>query len=95
MGSSAPYWIVQRPITIFLQIFKRIPPGGQNIPFNVHPESENKIDNERRAHRDEGDIDKPGTDTGSSNTHSLTYRRAHSEYLPLNEVLQSVHGTNL
>ena len=42
-----------------------------------------------------GNVDKPGTDSGSGYTHSLTDCRTYPKYLPLDEVLESVHTSNL
>jgi hypothetical protein len=78
-----------------LQIFQWIPPGRKNIPLDIHPERQDEINNQRRPHSEERDVDKPGPDTGSGYTHSLTDRRTHSENLPLDEVLESVHVANL
>jgi hypothetical protein len=79
----------------YLQIFQRITPGRQNISFDVHPKGEDKIDDQGGTHGEKGDIDEPGPDAGSGYTHSITDRSAHSENLPLDEVLESVHTSNL
>ena len=78
-----------------LQVFQRIPPGRKNIPLDIHPERQDEINDQRRPHSEERDVDKPGPDTGSGYTHSLTDRCTHSENLPLDEVLESVHVANL
>ena len=78
-----------------LQVFQWIPPGRKNIPLDIHPERQDEINDQRRPHSEERDVDKPGPDTGSGYTHSLTDRCTHSENLPLDEVLESVHVANL
>ena len=78
-----------------LQIFQRITPGREDISFDVHPEREDEINDQGRTHGEKGDIDEPGSDTGSGYSHSLTDRRTHSENLPLDEVLESVHRAKL
>ena len=79
----------------FLQVFERVTPGRQDISFDVHPEGEDEIDDQWGTHGQKGNVDEPGPDTGSSYSHSLTDRRTHSEYLPLDEVFESVHASNL
>ena len=78
-----------------LEVFQRVSAGRQDIPFDIHPEGEDKVDNKRRTHRQEGDINKPGPDTRSGDTHPVTDGRAYAKYLPFNEVLQSIHSANL
>ena len=77
------------------EIFQRITPRRQDIPLYVHPEGKDEVDNEGRAHGEEGDVDEPGPDTRSGDTHSFTNCCAHPEHLPLDEVFQSVHRANL
>jgi hypothetical protein len=78
-----------------LKIFKRVPAGGKNVSLDIHPESQDKIDDQGRSHRKEGNVNKPGTDTGSGNAHLLPDRRTYAKYLPFDKVLQSVHTSNL
>ena len=78
-----------------LKIFQGISAGRKNIPFDIHPESQNKIDDQRRTHRKKRNIDKPGPDPGRGDTHLLPNGRAYPEYLPFYEILQSVHNANL
>ena len=78
-----------------LQPFQRIPSAQEYVPLHIHPERQDEINDQRRPHSEERDVDKPGPDTGSGYTHSLTDRCTHSENLPLDEVLESVHVANL
>jgi hypothetical protein len=77
------------------EILQRVSSGRKNISFDIHPKSQDKIDNQRGTHREKRDVDEPGPDTGSGYAHPLTDRRTHSEYLPLDEVLQSVHASKI
>ena len=78
-----------------LKIPQRIPPGIQNIPFDIHPESNEKVDDHRRTQRHEGHIDEVFTDGGRGNTHPLAYGRTHAEYVPLDKVFEPVHPAKL
>ena len=85
----------QRIYLRILQIFQRVSPGRQDISLYIHPKRKDEVNNKRRAHGKEGNIDEPGADSGSGYTHSLTDCRTHPKYLPLDEVLESVHTANL
>ena len=78
-----------------LEVFQGIPARREDIPFYIHPECQDKVDDKGRPHREEGDIDKPGADPGSGNPHSFPDSRTHPKYLPFDEVLHSVHTSNL
>jgi len=77
------------------QIFEWISTGRKDITLDIHPECKDEVDNKRRTHGEKGNINKPGTDTGSGDTHSFTNCCTHTENLPLDEVLESVHASNL
>lgn len=83
------------PPDVSSEIFHRITAGRKNITLNIHPERQNKINDERRPHREKGNVNKPGSDPGSGNTHPVPDRCAYTKYLPFDEVLQSVHTTKL
>ena len=95
MGISIGFRVRQPDPSLSLKVFDRIPARRQNIAFDIHPESQDKIDDQWRAHSEKRDVNKPGPDTGSGYAHSLSDRRTHSENLPLDEVLESVHVANL
>ena len=78
-----------------LQISDRISAGRENIALDVHPKGQDKIDDKGRTHREKGNIDEPGADTGSGDAHFLPNSRAYTEHLPLYIGLQSVHCTKL
>jgi hypothetical protein len=75
--------------------FKRISFSRHDISLDIHPEGEYKINDQRRAHGEERDINKPGSYPGCSNSQTVTDGRTYSEHLPFNESLYSVHGCNL
>jgi hypothetical protein len=78
-----------------LKIFHGVSARRKNIPFDVHPEGQDKINDQRRTHRQKRDIDEPGPDPGGGNAHPLPDGRTHPECLPFDEMLQSVHTANL
>jgi hypothetical protein len=63
-----------------------------NISFDVQPESENKINDQRGAHRKKGNINKPGAYPGGSNSQAISDRGANPEGLPFNEFLKPAHS---
>jgi hypothetical protein len=77
------------------QVSEGVPAGGEDVTFYIHPKGKDEIDDERRAHGEERDVNEPGPDTGSGYTHPLTYRRTHSENLPLDEGFKLVHKAKL
>src|SRR5579863_2101892 len=78
-----------------LQVLQRVASCGEDVTFDVHPEGEDEINDKGRAHREEGDVDEPGPNTGGGYPHSFADCGTHPEHLPLNEVLQLVHASNL
>ena len=78
-----------------LQVFKWIPACRKDIALDIHPKGKDEINDERRSHGEKRDVYEPGTNSGSGYTHSLTYCRAHSKNLPLDEVFKLVHEANL
>jgi hypothetical protein len=77
------------------KIFQGVPARGQDIPFYIHPESKDKINDQRRPHRKERDIDKPGPDPGGGNTHSFSNGCTYTKHLPFDKVFESVHIANI
>ncbi|HEY6902541.1 MAG TPA: hypothetical protein VI233_17910 [Puia sp.] len=78
-----------------LQIFEGVSAGRQDVPLDIHPKGKDKVNYQRGTHCKKRNVDKPGPDTGSGDTHPFTNCRTHSKHLPLDEVLESIHGTNL
>ena len=78
-----------------LQVFKRIPACRKDVALDIHPKCKDEINDERWAHGEEWDVNEPGPDTGSGDTHSLADRCAHSKNLPLDEVFKLVHTSKL
>ena len=83
-----------RALTGMFSGFEGIPFGSCDVSFDIHPESQDEIDNQRRTHGEKGNINKPGPDAGSGNAQSFAYGGTYAEYLPLNELLHPVHAAN-
>jgi hypothetical protein len=78
-----------------LSIPQRIPPRIQNIPFDIHPECNEKIDNDGRTHRKEGNINKVLADGGCGNAHSLANSGTNPKYMPLDKMLEALHAAKI
>jgi hypothetical protein len=78
-----------------LKIFQRIAAGIQDISFHVHPKSEYHVNNDWRAHREKGNIDKPHTYAAGSNANSFANGGTNPESIPFYEILQPVHTAKL
>jgi hypothetical protein len=74
------------------QVSEGIPAGRKDVTLDIHPKGEDEIDDERRTHSEEGDVNEPGPDTGSGYTHPLAYCRTHSKNLPFDEVFKLFHS---
>ena len=72
-----------------------IPSQGSDVSLHIHPESDNKIHNQRRAHRKEGNINEPGSDTNHWNSNPFSKSGTHPIQLPFYKISQAVHPTNL
>jgi hypothetical protein len=68
---------------------------SHDVPLHIHPESHNKIHDERGAHGEKGNINKPCSDARWRKAHFFTDSRAHPEQFPFDKISQAVHGTNL
>jgi hypothetical protein len=82
-------------IPTYLQVFERVPAGGKDVALDIHPKGKDEINDERRAHSEEGDVNEPGTDTGGGYAHPFTDRCTHSKNLPLDEMLKLFHRSKL
>jgi hypothetical protein len=76
-------------------IFQWVSAQRPNVPFNIHPESKDKINNKRRTHGEEGYINKPGTNAGCGDAQSLANSGAYSKCLPFYKLPEPVHASKL
>jgi hypothetical protein len=74
---------------------QRVPPSIQHIPFYIHPKSQEKIHQNRRANSSKGKINKILTNGCGSNTHTLTNGATNTIYLPLYEMFKPFHANLL
>lgn len=63
---------------------QRIAATHQCIALHVHPKCQNHVDDDGRAKREEGDVDKPHPDARSSKAHAFPNRAAHTKGAPFN-----------
>jgi hypothetical protein len=66
-----------------------------NIPLHVHPEGEDKIDDQGRAHGEKRDIHKPVPDATGGNSQVLADGGAHPKKMPLDDMPELIHFTKL
>jgi hypothetical protein len=66
-----------------------------NISFQVHPKSEDKIEDYRGTQGQAGNIDEILTNGESGDTHDFPYPGAYTKNLPFNIAPQFVHTTNI
>jgi len=69
-----------------------ISPGALNIVFDIHPECQEKVKDDRRAQGQKGDVNKIFPDDGSGHSHPFTDRGANTENLPFDEVFYFIHS---
>ena len=53
--------------------------GRHDVPFDIHPKGEDKIDNQGRTHSNKRNINKPSSDAGCSDAQSFSDRRTDAE----------------
>jgi hypothetical protein len=58
-----------------------------NVAFHVTPESQNHVNNNRRAQREERNIDEPKPDAAGSNAHAVAHIGANPKGFPLDKLL--------
>jgi len=63
----------------FSPVPQRISPAGKDIILDIDPESEDHVDNDRRAHGKEGYVDKPHPDPGTGDTQFFTHSGANTK----------------
>jgi hypothetical protein len=67
----------------------------RDISFNIHPESQDKINDQGGTHSEKRNIDKPGANPGGRDAKALPNSCTNTEHLPLNELLHPVHACKL
>jgi len=72
-----------------------IPPRIKNISLDVHPKSNKKINNNRRAKCHERHVDKILTDGSSGNAHFFANGRTYTKYVPFNKMFKAIHTAKL
>jgi hypothetical protein len=63
--------------------------------FNIHPECQEYINNDRRTHCKARDVNKVFPDGDCGNTQHFTYTGTYPINLPFNEIFEPVHMSNL
>jgi hypothetical protein len=78
-----------------LKVTQWITSGLDNIMLNIHPESEEYINDHGGSHGDEGDIDKILPDGSGGNAQDFSDAGTNPKNLPLNKILDPSHGVKL
>jgi hypothetical protein len=78
-------------LTLYALRIERISLGCHDISFNIHPESQNEINDQRRSHSEKRNINKPGSYAGRSDAQTFSDSSTNTEDLPFNEFLHPVH----
>lgn len=66
----------------------RIPSAHPDVSFQIHPESQNHINNQRRTQSQKRNVNKPEPDFAGCNTDFLTDGRTDAEGFPFYKVLK-------
>ena len=74
-----------------LQITQRISSRIFDIIFDVHPESENQIKNNRRAKGEKRNVNKIAADFGGGNAHFFSNGCANTENMPFDKIFYFIH----
>ena len=77
---------------------QRIPLAKKNIALNVHPEKDNKVDDDRRAKGEKGEVDKIEPDPGTGNVElfaEVTANAKSLQYHKASKFFQFFHKGNL
>ena len=74
-----------------LKISQRIPSRIQNIPFNIQPEGDEQINDERGAHGNEADVNEIFADGGGGDAHAFADGGAYAEDMPFYKLLKPIH----
>jgi hypothetical protein len=78
-----------------LQIPYRISPSIEDVPFDIHPKSNKKIDDHWRTHGDKRNINKILSDNRSRYAQTLPYCSANTKNMPFNKGPYRFHLANL
>jgi hypothetical protein len=78
-----------------LEVTERVPSGLHDIVFYVHPKGKEHINDYRRSHCDERNVNEVLPDRQSGNAHEFTDPGADSENLPFDIAFEPVHIPNL
>jgi hypothetical protein len=63
--------------------------------LHIHPECQENINDHRRPHGEEGNINKIFSDGECGNTQYFTYPGTNPENLPFDKIFEPVHISNL
>jgi len=74
---------------------QRIPSCIEDIPFYIHPESHEEVNNDRGTQGHEGHIDKVLAYGGSSDAHLFADGGTYPKHMPLNKMFKPVHTAKL
>ena len=73
----------------------RIAAKRKDISFQVHPESQYKIEDQGGAHREERDVHKPGPNPAGRNAQTIADGRTDPEEVPFDKMPEPVHPSKL
>jgi hypothetical protein len=62
---------------------------------HIPPERKDDVNDDGRAHREQGSVHKVLADTGRGDSHSVTDGGTNAKGIPFHEILETVHSTNL
>jgi len=80
---------------LHLQVPQRVPPRIKDIPLDVHPKSNKKINNNRRAKCHKRHIDKILADGGCGDAHFFAHGGTYPKHMPLNKMFKAIHPAKL
>jgi len=67
-------------------VFIGISPEREDISLDIHNKGHNEVQNKRRSHGKERNINKPESDAAGGNTKPVTQSSANTKKVPLNKV---------
>jgi len=80
---------------LFSEITQRVTPCIQDISFNVEPKSYKKIDDNRRPHGKERNVDKVLSDGRCSDAHFFSNGIANTEHMPFYKMFETLHNVKI
>jgi hypothetical protein len=78
-----------------LKVTQRVTACLDNIMLNIHPESEEYINDHGRPHRDERNIDEVLPDGGGGYSQDFPDAGTNPKNLPLDKILDPSHGVKV